>query len=1758
MVEEAGLETDGMAETTSQLQAKLKALTDGKVDIMVDANNFKNTTQILREMAAEWENLTDVEQAAALELLGGKRQANTLAAILTNFDIVEDTIEASANSAGSAMEENAKVLDSIQGRINQFNNTLQTMWNDELNSNLIKGIVDLGTELIKLVDILGLIPTLLIAISAKNIVPNLLMAITSAETFGAALSTILKPLVQIKGVGSTLGQFFAQTAAEAMNASGGVATFGAYLKAAGKTLTAFFNTPLGWFTAIAAAIALTVHLIDVFTTSTEELQEELSNLQSELRDIQSELDSVNSELETTQDRIAELLAMDSLSFTEQEELNNLQKQNDELERQIYLLEQREKRKQKETEETFNKLMYDEFNAGTNQMGQSTNITHQDMLDTYMNSHQTNLANEEAAKEALVKAEESENEKEIKKAEKALEKAEKKTQATREYIDNKIDEYTKAADGIDYDLADDETKEYLDYIYDLEDRFNIAEGNDKAKTIGITRIFNMDQFSSQKEAIDGHVEALKSGDKTAADTIANIIKNNKALEKELNDIDLTSQDAIDYFTKIGSEAKASATYVVTEWEKASEAIDSVQDAYSTLTDVVKQYNSTGYLTLDNIQALLSLEPEYLAILQMENGQLSINQQAMETLLQTQLAKAEATVVDTAITQLNALSEQAKMEAVEGSTTAMSNAIPTLGTYATELSKVGQEALIASGKLSVLAEATNGAIAAGVDPEKIKAVFNGMNAQFAAIESVRTNLPKHFNKIVSTSSKSDGDTALEALQKRYERQIKNLEGQQTQIENQIEILEAKEEGVSADYYEKQINLEEEKIALYQKERDELLKLKHTDEVVDAIWEVEHAIQESTLSLIEFRKAIAELYATASERITEAYDRRQQLSDNKTSYIENEISIRETKGELIPTSAYDDLIAEAKYRRANAEAELNAQADLYWQGINNGELEKGSEEALDMLFKIEQKKLDMQEASKQEAEYIEQQKDAYIAYYDKMMEAYSHRNDLIQAQANSGQSYIDRLEVLNINVPDEAYEKMAEIQELANDGMERQIAFAKGELDNFKAEGIDENDSRYIDKIKEITDLENQLYEGETKVLEYAQQIIDNHLDRFNQVIDRINHATSQLENISGLLDNEDVATEDGEWTAAGLTQLGMAYQQREYNKQVATEYANEIKYLKDQLDAGQISEKEYTEQMQELEDGQWDAINAYKSAEDAIVDLNEARIDMIEEGLNKETEAYQELIDLKKEELDAERDLYSFRKDVQKQTKDIAALERRLASMSGSTDAATVAERKKLEAELREAREGLDDTYYNHSMDSQSQALDDELEAYTKSSEDYIKSLRESIKDTKLVVEQTFTEVLGNADIVLSEIDRLSGEYKITIDESLTQPWSHGSTSASTFAEDVARHMTSVWDAVNSYTSEEQAEYLGKKLKKPWDEAGNDEKSGPLAFSNKVKNLMDGIVDYAETNFKNQLKEKLEYGFNNENASESWGNGITTMLQGKISEAKAAGEKIAEHLNVQTSSYVGNPSGDTGSGGNPGGNPGGNTPPSSEDIKALQRILNDAFFASIVVDGKLGSQTTKAIKMAQETINKYYGKTVLSTDGKYGSSTRSTMLKYFDDKIADMKKNSGSSMIGTGVRWYTEYKQQLPAAFYAKGTLGTTRDQWAIDSEPWLGDELVLVPTAQGNLSYMRKGTGVLTAELTENMMKWGQMNPDAMSLGSIGTNFNMISNAIIQPNIDISFDALVRAENITEETLPAVKKLVSQELDKFTKQLNYSLKRVGGK
>ena len=145
-----GEETDGVVESVSKLQEKIKALSG--VDILTDSGAYKDTYTILREIGMVWQDMENLDRSALLELMAGKNRANTLAAILNNMEDLTGAYQTALDAEGSAMKENEAYLDSIQGRIDLFNNSLQTFWNDTLDSGMIKWIVDMGTELIKFID----------------------------------------------------------------------------------------------------------------------------------------------------------------------------------------------------------------------------------------------------------------------------------------------------------------------------------------------------------------------------------------------------------------------------------------------------------------------------------------------------------------------------------------------------------------------------------------------------------------------------------------------------------------------------------------------------------------------------------------------------------------------------------------------------------------------------------------------------------------------------------------------------------------------------------------------------------------------------------------------------------------------------------------------------------------------------------------------------------------------------------------------------------------------------------------------------------------------------------------------------------------------------------------------------------------------------------------------------------------------------------------------------------------------------------------------------------------------------------------------------------------------------------------------------------------------------------------------------------------------------------------------------------------------
>ena len=73
-LEDAGLETEGMVESTAKLRDLIKGISG--VDIMIDENNFKSTYQIISELGKVWDSISDIDQASLLEAIAGRFYLN--------------------------------------------------------------------------------------------------------------------------------------------------------------------------------------------------------------------------------------------------------------------------------------------------------------------------------------------------------------------------------------------------------------------------------------------------------------------------------------------------------------------------------------------------------------------------------------------------------------------------------------------------------------------------------------------------------------------------------------------------------------------------------------------------------------------------------------------------------------------------------------------------------------------------------------------------------------------------------------------------------------------------------------------------------------------------------------------------------------------------------------------------------------------------------------------------------------------------------------------------------------------------------------------------------------------------------------------------------------------------------------------------------------------------------------------------------------------------------------------------------------------------------------------------------------------------------------------------------------------------------------------------------------------------------------------------------------------------------------------------
>lgn len=262
----------------------------------MENGELRLTSDVLDELADKWDTLSQVQQSAISEALGGKYHSNVVAALMGDWEKVEKMMTDYDEGAGSAMRENEIYMDSWEAKSKQLSSTWTEFVSHVLETDAIKGVLDGAITAIELLD----------TESTK--------AVATVTALAAAFGGLGKAAMAFKATdfGSVL-----------LGMTASVTDFKAGLSLLTEVMMKSPLFAVGG--AVAAAIGIAT-IIDGVTTTLDEQREKVAELQAQY----DELTGPSSEYADLSSRA------DSLTTAEKNRLAILEAQTAELERQLQI------------------------------------------------------------------------------------------------------------------------------------------------------------------------------------------------------------------------------------------------------------------------------------------------------------------------------------------------------------------------------------------------------------------------------------------------------------------------------------------------------------------------------------------------------------------------------------------------------------------------------------------------------------------------------------------------------------------------------------------------------------------------------------------------------------------------------------------------------------------------------------------------------------------------------------------------------------------------------------------------------------------------------------------------------------------------------------------------------------------------------------------------------------------------------------------------------------------------------------------------------------------------------------------------------------------------------------------------------------------------------------------------------------------------------------------------------------------------------
>ena len=456
------------------------------------------------------------------------------------------------------------------------------------------------------------------------------------------------------------------------------------------------------------------------------------------------------------------------------------------------------------------------------------------------------------------------------------------------------------------------------------------------------------------------------------------------------------------------------------------------------------------------------------------------------------------------------------------------------------------------------------------------------------------------------------------------------------------------------------------------------------------------------------------------------KQELNEKLGTAIDLKVNTDELKNAI---KAQQDTYNQLVQKLADYQKEFNSQ-------VSSGAIKKDSEAWFKGQENIQKFTSEIYKASSELIEFQDKLREIEYDTLQNLIDGFERAVSKIDAQ-------IELLEARDEVVPESLYQEQM-------DNNNAQIKANKELRDKKLAEQAlyDVNSERYQELAEEIQKIDEETLGLSTDNEKLKDSIFELRFNPLDEALEKYDDLSSEIKSFYDLLNEDAFFDKNGGGTADLAAGLALLQQNIAVSKQKISDLTTGLNKLQESFDNGVISEKEFAEKSKEYRDELQSSVADVKDFSDAISDLYMKQ-------MQKEVEATEELIDKYADARKQKEKYFDYDKKLKKQQKSVDLIKAQIAALEGVNNAAAQAEKKRLEAELAQEQESLDNLKHEHSLeilDLGDEKLKEDLSELLENTE---YEIAHSAEKQQQIIDSMLNSVVGKYQSAFDKINQIIG-------------------------------------------------------------------------------------------------------------------------------------------------------------------------------------------------------------------------------------------------------------------------------------------------------------------------------------------------------------------------------------------------------------------